>query len=136
MATKTDSRTKPLKIGDRVVATHDFRGIAEGTTGRIRVVDGLGAPRYWVQWDNDEWMGNVHAVDVVRQSDWEAYKVRRAEEALRPKVEVKAEAAPAAAAGSGGGEGGGAGAGRVPAHLLERSQNARARKAAGGAEGG
>ncbi|MEA3077286.1 MAG: hypothetical protein QOF60_2194 [Actinomycetota bacterium] len=134
MATKTDTLTKPLKIGDRVVATHDFRGIAEGTTGRLRVVDGLAAPRYWVQWENDEWMGNVHAVDVVRQSEWEAYKVRRAEEALRPKVEVKAEAAPAAA--SGGDGGGAAGAGRVPAHLLERSQKARARKATGGAEGG
>jgi hypothetical protein len=134
MATSTDTaRTKPLKQGDRVVATHDFRGLAEGTAGRIRVIDGLAAPRYWVQWDSGEWMGNVKAGDVVRQSDWEDYKARRAEEALRPKVEAKAEAAPAAAASGGDG---GAGGGRVPAHLLERSQKARARRAAGGAEGG
>lgn len=131
MATKTEG---PLKARERVIATHDFRGIAEGTPGRIRTVQGLTGHRYWIQWEGDQWMGNVQPQDVVRASDWEDFKRRRAEEALRPKV----EAAPAAAAPAGGtdGEGGGAGAGagRVPAHLLERSKAARTRKAA--ADGG
>lgn len=128
MATKTEA---PLKPRERVIATHDFRGIAEGTPGRVRTVQGLTGPRYWVQWDGDLWMGNVQPADVVRAADWEDFKRRRAEEALRPKV----EAAPAAAAEPSVGDGGGTGgAGRVPTHLLERSKAARARKAA--AEGG
>ena len=103
----------------------------EGTNGKIRVANGLTWARYWVQFDNGEWVGSVSAADLVREGDYEEFKKRRAEEALRPKTEEKPAEAPAASDGAA--PAGGA-ASRVPAHLLERSQKARARKAAGGSE--
>ncbi len=124
---KTDTAETTLRVGDRVTLTRDIRGVPEGTSGLIKVANGLTWSRYWVQFDNGEWVGSVSSADLVREDDWEDFQVRRAEEALRPKVEEKPAAAPAA-------EGGSAGTAvsnsKVPPHLLERSQNARARKAA------
>jgi hypothetical protein len=126
---KTDTANKPLQPQERVTLTRDIRGVPEGTNGRIKVANGLTWARYWVQFDNGEWVGSVSAADLVREGDFEEFKKRRAEEALRPKVEDRpTEATPAADSGGAAG----AAASRVPAHLLERSQKARARKAAGG----
>jgi hypothetical protein len=83
-----------------------------------------------VQFDNGEWVGSVSEADLVREGEYEEFKKRRAEELLRPKVEAKPAEAAASADGPGAAAGGAAS--RVPAHLLERSQKARARKAAGG----
>ncbi len=121
----------PLKLRDRVVVTRSLRGVPEGTAGKIKVANGLTWDRYWVQFDNGLWLGSVSAADLVRESDWEEFKRRRAEEASRPKVEAKEEAAVAASDGAGGAPAAGP-ASRVPAHLLERSQKARARKAGDG----
>jgi len=129
---KTDTAPKGFKIADRVIVTRDLPGIAEGSRGRVRVVNGITWPRYWVEWETGEWRGTISGADLVRERDWEAFKVQRAEEASRPKV--AAAAAPVAAASSG--DGAAAGGGRVPAHLLERSEKARARKAASAADGG
>jgi hypothetical protein len=125
---KTDTANKPLQAQERVTLTRDIRGVPEGTNGKIKVANGLTWARYWVQFDNGEWVGSVSAADLVREGDYEDFKKRRAEEALRPKVEEK----PAAAAATDSGAAAGGAASRVPAHLLERSQKARARKAAGG----
>jgi hypothetical protein len=127
---KTDTEATPIRKGDKVTATRDLRGIPEGATGRVTVVDGLTWSRYWVKWDTGRWQGSVSAADLVRSKDWEAFKRRRAEEALRPKVTTpepsataeSADAAPAA----------GGASSRVPAHLLERSKRARERKATAG----
>lgn len=127
---RTDTANTTLKAQDRVTLTRDIRGVPEGTHGKVKVVQGLTWARYWVQFDNGQWVGSVSAADLVREGDYEEFKKRRAEEALRPKVEEKPTEAPAAA----GAAAGGGAASRVPAHLLERSQKARARKAAGGAE--
>ena len=129
MASSPDTAKTALKPRERVTLTRDIRGVPEGTHGVVKVANGLTWARYWVQFDNGEWVGSVSAADLVREGDYEEFKKRRAEEALRPKVEAKP--AEAASAGDGGGGGGGP-ASRVPAHLLERSQKARARKAAGG----
>jgi hypothetical protein len=119
----------PFKAGDRVVVTRSIRGVPEGTAGTIKVVDGLSWPRYWVKFDTGHWIGSISATDLVKAKDWEAFKIRRAEEAARPKV----EAAPEPATVTAGDVPAAAGAdSKVPAHLLERSQKARARKAAGG----
>jgi hypothetical protein len=121
-----------LKARDRVTLTREIRDVPEGTHGVIKVANGLTWARYWVEFDNGKWVGSVSASDLVREGDYEEFKKRRAEEALRPKDEVKPVEAAASADGAGGGSGAAsAAAGRVPAHLLERSQNARARKAAG-----
>ena len=125
---KTDTAKKPLQAQERVTLTRDIRGVPEGTHGKIKVANGLTWARYWVQFDNGEWVGSVSAADLVREGDYEEFKKRRAEEALRPKVEEK----PAEAAATDSGAAAGGAASRVPAHLLERSQKARARKAGGG----
>lgn len=117
----------PLKLRERVVVTRSLRGVPEGTGGKIKVANGLTWDRYWVQFDNGLWLGSVSAADLVRESDWEDFKRRRAEEASRPKVEAKEEAAVAVSDGAATGPAAGP-ASRVPAHLLERSQKARARK--------
>lgn len=124
--TKPDSATAALKPRERVTLTRNIREAAEGTSGVVKVANGLTWPRYWIQFDNGAWVGSVSGADLVREDDWEAFQQRRAEEALRPKVEEKpAAAAPEAGAGA-------AAKSNVPAHLLERSQKARARKAGGG----
>src|SRR4051794_16531132 len=122
-----------LKPGHRVTLTRGIRGVPEKTNGVVKVANGLTWARYWVQFDNGQWVGSVSGADLVREGDYDEFVARRAEEALRPKVEEK----PAAATGDGGGDAGAGGgaSGRVPAHLLERSRAARARKAAGAAEG-
>jgi hypothetical protein len=116
-----------LRPRDRVTLTRDIRDVPEGTNGVIKVANGLTWARYWVEFDNGRWVGSVSASDLVREGDYEEFKKRRAEEALRPKEAPKP--VEAGGASDGGGAASGA-ASRVPAHLLERSQKARARKAA------
>jgi hypothetical protein len=123
-----------LKPGKRVTLTRDIRGVPEATSGVVKVTNGLTWTRYWVQFDNGEWVGSVSGADLVREGDYDEFVQWRTEEALRPKV---ADVPAAAASEGGGGDGGAAGgaASKVPAHLLERSRAARARKASAGAEG-
>src|SRR5205814_5758923 len=96
MATAGDVR---IKKGSRVVAAVDLRGVPEGTTGKVKVIDGFEWVRAWVQFDNGVWLGSVSADKLVPEDDWENFKVRRvqeAEEAERRKEE--AATAPVAAA--------------------------------------
>lgn len=130
MASSPDTAKTALKARERVTLTRAIRGVPEGTHGVVKVANGLTWARYWVQFDNGEWVGSVSAADLVREGDFEEFKKRRAEELLRPKEEAKP--VEAAAGGDAGGASAGGAASRVPAHLLERSQKARARKAAGG----
>ena len=130
MASSPTLAKTPLKPRERVTLTRSIRGVPEGTNGRVKVANGLTWARYWVEFDNGAWVGSVSASDLVREGDYDEFVKRRAEEALRPK-EVAAPAAAAETGDAGGAAAGGA-ASRVPAHLLERSQKARARKAAGG----
>ena len=132
MASSPDTAKTALKARERVTLTRDIRGVPEGTHGVVKVANGLTWARYWVQFDNGEWVGSVSAADLVREGEYEEFKKRRAEEALRPKVAEQPAAAAAGDAGAAGGGAAGGAASRVPAHLLERSQKARARKAAGG----
>lgn len=126
---KTDPAKTALKPQERVTLTRDIRNVPEGTSGKVKVTQGLTWARYWVQFDNGEWVGSVSAADLVREGDYDEFVKRRAEEALRPKVEEKPAEAPAADAG---GAAAGGAASRVPSHLLDRSRKARERKAAGG----
>jgi hypothetical protein len=135
MPTSTAPEKTVLRPGSRVTLTRDIRGVPEATSGVVKVANGLTWARYWVQFDNGAWIGSVSGSDLVREGDYDEFVTRRAEEALRPKV-VEAPATAADGGGGAGDAGGAAGgaASRVPAHLLERSRAARARKAAG-AEG-
>jgi len=114
-----------LRVGDIVVAVEPVGAIPEGTRGRIKVVDGFEWIRYWVAWDTGEWTGSVDNSAVVAESRLEQYKADRAAAAERAAVKAAAPVAVEAdAAGNGGWASG------VPEHLLERSRQARARKAA------
>jgi len=115
-----------LRVGDIVVAVEPVGAIPEGTRGRIKVVDGFEWIRYWVAWDTGEWTGSVDSSSVVAESRLEQYKADQAAAAERAAVKAAAPvpAEADATAGNGGGTSG------VPEHLLERSRQARARKAA------
>jgi hypothetical protein len=132
MASSPSDAKTVLKPRERVTLTRSIRDVPEGTNGVVKVANGLTWARYWVQFDNGHWVGSVSAADLVREGDFEEFKKRRAEEALRPKVEAAPSAAASSSSDAGAGAGAGGAASRVPAHLLERSQKARARKAAGG----
>lgn len=123
---KTDTDDSTLKLRDRVTLTRSIRNVPEGTNGVVKVTNGLTWLRYWVHFDNGSWVGSVSGADLVREGDYEDFKKRRAEEALRPKETAKPAEAPAAVDAGAGGP-----ASRVPAHLLERSQKARARRSGG-----
>ena len=133
--TKTGNKPTSLDKHARVTLTRALPLVPEGTSGKVKLVNGLTWPRYWVQFDNGEWVGSVSEVDLVLADDYEAYKQRKAEEAARPAV--TAAATPEAAAGGDGASAApAAAASKVPASLLERSQRARAKKAAAAAEAG
>ena len=137
MASSPDTAKTALKARERVTLTRGIRGVPEGTHGVVKVANGLTWARYWVQFDNGEWVGSVDAAKVVPRGEWATYKVRRAEEAVRRAAEAEraADAPPADEAAAGGGDDGGEAlsgpASRIPAHIVERSRAARARFAGG-----
>lgn len=132
--TKTVAGPTSLDKNARVTLTRALPLVPEGTSGRIKVVNGLTWPRYWVQFENGQWVGSVSEADLVPSDDYEEYKVRRAEEAARPAATATAD--PAAGGDVAAAEAPAGAGSKVPAHLLERSQRARAKKAAADAEAG
>lgn len=136
--TATTTARKPFRPGEKVIATSDIGPVLEGTPGVVKSSAGLTWPRYWVAWegDFDKWAGSVSESLLVRAGEWEDFKRRREEERNRPPEPVATEST---GAGDGGPQEGATDAGasgnaasKVPAHLLERSKAARAKRAAGG----
>jgi len=133
---RAKGKDRPLRKRDRVVATVDLPGVPEGSTGKVKLVNGLFRPgswmRYWVFFDNGVQLGSVGADKLVRADRWETYKAeraRRAEEGAAEAARAAERPADAPAGGDGAAGGGnaesGAAASRVPAHLLERSKSRR-----------
>lgn len=139
-STRTKQSPKPFRKGDKVIATTDIGPIPEGTAGVVKMSAGLTWPRYWVAWDGDfdKWTGSVSEDLLVRTGEWDDFKRRREEERNRPPEPKTVDADAASGAGAGAAEGAsdagasGNAASKVPAHLLERSKAARARRGAGG----
>jgi hypothetical protein len=129
MAKKNVDLDTPFRRGERVVATRDIHGIANGTPGKVQIHNGLGQwDRYWVMFDGDRQVGQVDHHDLTRPwqlDEWMAREEAKAEAALRSEAEAQ-EAASKEAEGGGGGGGGGI-ADQIPAHLLERSKAAKQR---------
>jgi hypothetical protein len=129
MVAYTDiAKTTPYAKNTKVKATTDLLGVPEGTTGKVKMVNGMSWLRYWVQFDNGVWIGSVDHSQIVPVKEWEAYLRRRDEEA--EAAEAVAEASDAESGGEAapsGGEGVIVGGAKVPAHLLERSKSARER---------
>lgn len=125
---KTIDRTLPIKRYKKVVATVDLPGVPEGTVGKVRVANGVTWYRYWVDFENGVRLGQVGHEQVCHESDWDAFRVDRAE-AERRAAEAPEESADGGDGGDGGGGGAAGNAFGVPEHLLERSRAARARLA-------
>jgi hypothetical protein len=123
-----------FKTGERVVAAEPMPGVPEGTKGKVNMVEGLTWIRYWVRFDNGVVRGSLHRDKLARARDWRAIQAERARIAALPVEEETVEEPAAETADGGGAEGGAAVSGlasRVPAHLLERSRQARAKATAG-----
>jgi hypothetical protein len=125
-------KDRPIRKGDKVVATVDLAGVPEGTTGKVRLVNGFSRPgswmRYWVFFENGVDLGSVGVDKLVRAAAWPSYQVERERRAAAgPEVQADGAAAPAgevaATAADAPAEGGAAS--RIPAHLLERTKNRR-----------
>jgi hypothetical protein len=120
-----------LRSGERVIATVPLPGVPEGSEGRVNLVEGLSWIRYWVRFRNGVVMGSIHRDKLARPKEWVEIKERRARAAEEPAPEEEAAAAGTEeAAGEEVPVATGAAA-RIPAHLLERSRQARARANAG-----
>ncbi|MEM7338022.1 MAG: hypothetical protein AAF467_05195 [Actinomycetota bacterium] len=122
----------PFRRGEKVQTVHKVDDVAEGARGKIQLSNGLGEwRRYWVRFEDGEIRGQISHESLVRPSQWGDW-LRREEEreqaALRSADEAEAAAEVAASsAGDAGGGGGSDLASKIPAHLLERSQAAKAR---------
>lgn len=121
-----------LKKGARVVARTALRGVPEGTKGRVIVVNGFAWIRYWVRWENGVYLGSIDRALLATPDEWERRHEEAAEEAAtaKPAAEVATAAeAEASAKATEGGDAPSAAASRIPAHLLNRSKAAKAKKA-------
>jgi len=126
---RSKSIDKPLRRGERVIATTDLPGVPEGTGGRVHLVNGLSWRRYWVFFDNGVKMGSIDDKVIVRAKDYEAFKERRAAEAeAAANGAAAAAAAEAPAAAEEPAPAPESAASKVPAALLERAKRARERK--------
>ncbi len=116
-----DSKPDQLKRRDRVVSLVDLRGVPRGTPGRVTMVSGLSWIRYFVDFDNGVSVASLDRSQLATPAEWREWKDRPAGAAVA-SVEKPAGAAAAADAGES--------VGGIPAHLLERSRQARERLAA------
>ncbi len=121
---KTIDRSLPIQRHKKVVATVDLPGVPEGTAGKVRVSNGVTWYRYWIDFDNGVRIGHVDHQNVCLASDWDAFRIdraeaeRRAAEAPEDSTEVDVEEADGGETGNQFG---------VPEHLIERSRAARQR---------
>ena len=134
--TTAQLQARTLKRGERVRLVAGLPGVPEGTEGKVAMANGFTWNRYWVRLVDGRVVGHIDHGDLVRTRDYERFLVARdreaveAEEAAQRAAEA-AEAEPAEADGADGGDGG---AGEavvngvaVPAYLIQRSADARAR---------
>ena len=116
-----DTRTEQLKRKARVVSLVDMRGVPRGTPGRVTMVSGLTWIRYFVDFDNDVSMASLDRSVLATPAEWLEWKDKPA------GAEAEVAEKPAEAASVAGPE---ESVGGIPAHLLERSRQARERLAA------
>ncbi len=116
-----DTSTDPLARRARVVSLTDMRGVPRGTPGRVTMVSGLSWIRYFVDFDNGASLPSLARSKLATPAEWRDWKERPAG-AEAAVLATTTAASPAAA--------GGEAVGGIPAHLLERSRQARERLAA------
>ena len=135
--TTAQLQARTLKRGERVRLVAELPGVPEGTEGKVAMANGFAWNRYWVRMVDGRVVGHIDHGDLVRTKDYGRFLVardREAEEAAMAALQT-AEAGVAPSAGAAAAEGeadGGTGEAvvngvAVPAFLLERSAEARAR---------
>ncbi len=137
--TTAQLQARTLKRGERVRLVAELPGVPHGAEGKVAMANGFTWNRYWVRLVDGRVVGHIDHGDLVRTKDYERFLVARdreaveAEEAARRAAEA-AETAPAEADGADGGDGGPGEAVvngvAVPAYLIQRSADARARLSA------
>ena len=130
-------QARTLKRGERVRLVADLRGVPSGTEGKVAMANGFTWYRYWVRFVDGRVVGHIDHGDLVRTKDYERYLVarhREAEEAERAAQQAADKAASPADDGLAGPSTADDAAAEavvngvaVPAYLLDRSAEARAR---------
>ncbi len=116
-----DAPTDQLKRKARVVSVSDLRGVPRGTPGRVAMISGLTWIRYFVDFDNGVSVPSLDRSVLASPAEWLEWKDKPA------GAEAEVAEKPAEAASVAGPE---ESVGGIPAHLLERSRQARERLAA------
>ena len=135
--TTSQLQARTLKRGEKVRLVSELPGVPQGTEGKVAMANGFTWNRYWVRLVDGRVVGHIDHDDLVRTKDYERYLVARDREAVEAELAALA-AAEAAAAGPQDGPTDEAGADggseeavvngvAVPAYLLQRSADARAR---------
>ena len=133
--TTAQLQARTLKRGERVRLVAELPGVPEGTEGKVAMANGFTWNRYWVRLVDGRVLGHIDHGDLVRTRDYERFLVARDREATEAELAAQraaetAETATAEAAGAEAAEGGGEAVVNgvaVPAYLLRRSADARAR---------
>lgn len=127
--TKRKPKGSALRKGDKVVAAIALPGVAEGTSGKVKLVNGLVAgkswARCWVFFDNGVDRGSIDSKHLVRASEWAEYQVKRAEDAERGTANVSAASDGGSAGTQASAPAADQASSKVPEHLLERTRNRR-----------
>ena len=124
-----------LKRGERVRLVADLPGIPAGAEGKVAMANGFAWSRYWVRFADGRVVGHITHADLVRARDFGRFLVARdreavlAEQAALQAADGVAHSAAAADAGPASTDDGEAVVNgvTVPAFLLQRSADARAR---------
>lgn len=124
---KTETLSKDLRKGAKVVAREAMRDVPEGTTGKVSMVTGLTWIRYWVRFDHGVSIGSVNRKRLATPDEWQRYLA--GEEEVEVDVAADASGDDGAAEADAGGDGGATTANGtfVPQMHLDRAKAARTR---------
>ena len=135
--TTAQLQERTLKRGERVRLVTELPGVPQGAQGKVAMANGFTWNRYWVRLTDGNVVGHVDHNDLVRTKDYERFltaRDREATEALRAAERAEQDDTESASGDAGGDGAASEGAGEtvvngvvVPAYLLQRSAEARAR---------
>ncbi len=132
-------QTHTLKRGEKVRFVSDLPGLPQGTAGKVALANGFTWNRYWVRLQDGRVVGHIDHEHLIRSKDYERYLHAKTSEQQEAELaaQLAAEQADKQAAAESSDETSGSTAGKstelvvngvtVPAYLLQRSADARAR---------
>lgn len=126
---KTDTASRDLRKGAKVVARTGLRDVPEGTPGKVILVAGLTWIRYWVRFDNGISLGTVDRKVLATPEEWKRFLAGDEDVVSSETASSNDEGAGDAGADEGGGATTPSGT-FVPQKHLDRAKAARARLAA------